>query len=55
MTTMKETRILITEDDYREAIKRFLEICDAPEDTPEARELEQLMYAMEIYEEENCS
>lgn len=47
--------VISTEDDYREAIKRFLEICDAPEDTPEACELEQLMYSMEIYEEENCS
>jgi hypothetical protein len=47
--------VISTEDDYREALKRFLEICDAPEDTPEACELELLMYSMEIYEEENCS
>lgn len=46
---------LFTEDEYREALKRFLEICDAPEDSPEAEELEQLMTIMEIYEQENCS
>ena len=50
---MQET--LYTEDDYREALKRFLEICDAPEDSPEAEDLEKLMTVMEIYEQENCS
>lgn len=50
---MKET--LFTEDDYREALKRFLEICDAPEDSPEAEDLEKLMYLLEVYEQENCS
>lgn len=50
---MMET--LYTEDDYREALKRFLEICDTPEDTEEAGELEKLMYLLEQYEEENCS
>ncbi|MBW8332585.1 MAG: hypothetical protein K0M40_11235 [Prolixibacteraceae bacterium] len=53
MTGMMET--LYTEDDYREALKRFLEICDAPEDTEEADELEKLMYLLEEYEKENCS
>ncbi len=53
MFRMKQ--ILFTEDEYREALKRFLEICDAPEGTPEAEELEQLMVVMEIYEQENCS
>ncbi len=48
-------KILFTEDDYREALKRFLEICDCPDYTGEAEELEQLMVAMEVYEEENCS
>ena len=50
---MMET--IFTEDDYREALKRFLEICDTPEDTPEENELEQLMRLMEIYEQDNCS
>ena len=53
MFGMKE--VLITEDDYREALKRFLEICDAEENTQEAEELEQLMTILEIYEQENCS
>jgi len=46
---------LFTEDEYREALKRFLEIFDTTDDTPEAIELEQLMTVMEIYEQENCS
>lgn len=51
----KILKTLFTEDEYREALKRFLEICDTPENTPEAEELEQLMTIMEIYERENCS
>ena len=47
--------VIFTEDEYREALKRFLEICDTPQDTSEAEELEQLMIVMEIYEQENCS
>jgi hypothetical protein len=50
---MMET--LFTEDDYREALKRFMEICDASEDSPEANELEKLMYLLQIYEQDNCS
>jgi len=46
---------LFTEDEYRDALKRFLEICDTADNTPEADELEQLMTVMEIYEQENCS
>lgn len=53
MTGMIKT--LFTEDEYREALKRFLEICDAPEDSPEADDLEKLMCLLEIYEKENCS
>lgn len=45
---------LFIEDEYREALKRFLQICDAPDYTSEAEELEQLMTVMEIYEQENC-
>ena len=47
--------VLFTQDEYREALKRFLEICDAEEDTPEAEELEHLMILMEIYEQENSA
>jgi hypothetical protein len=46
---------LFTEDEYRQALKRFLEIYDTPDDTAKAEELEQLMTVMEIYEQENCS
>jgi hypothetical protein len=53
MTGMMET--LFTEEDYREALRRFLEICDAPEDTDEADELDKLMYLLQEYEENNCS
>jgi hypothetical protein len=48
-------KTLFTEDEYREALRRFLEICDAPENTPEAEELQYLMTVLEIYEQENCS
>ena len=47
--------VIFTEDEYRKALKRFMEICDAPEDTPEAEDLEKLMYLLEVYEQENCS
>ena len=47
--------VIFTEDEYREALKRFLEICDTPDNTAEAVELEQLMTVMEIYEQESCS
>ena len=50
---MKEK--LVTEDEYREALHRFLEISAAQANSPEALELEQLMVLMEIYEQENCS
>ena len=53
MTRMIET--LFTEDDYRDALKRFLEIFDAEENTPEANELEKLLYWMQNYEQDNCS
>jgi len=48
-------KTLFTEDEYREALKRFLEIIDAGEETQNAEELEQLMTVLEIYEQENCS
>ena len=46
---------IFTEDDYRKALKRFIEICDAPEESQEAEDLERLMNLLEIYEKENCS
>ncbi len=44
-----------TEDDYRDALKRFLEICEAPKDVNEVKELFILMDVMEKYERNNCS
>ena len=46
---------LFTEDDYRGALKRFMEICDAPEESEKANELEKLIYLLEEYEQENCA
>ncbi|MDX9881521.1 MAG: hypothetical protein RBS73_05605 [Prolixibacteraceae bacterium] len=45
---------LVTEDEYREALRRFLEISNCRTASPEAAELEQLLTLMEIYEQENC-
>lgn len=45
---------LVTEDEYRDALKRFLEICSCAAGSSEAAELEQLIVLMEIYEHENC-
>lgn len=44
---------VFTEDEYRVALRRFLEICNAPDDSPEGEELELLITVMEIYEIEN--
>lgn len=46
---------LETEDDYREALNRFLEICESPKDKNEIKELFLLINLMEKYERENCS
>ncbi len=44
---------LFTEDEYREALKRFIEICDSPDDAQIPEELEELIIIMEIYEQQN--
>ena len=44
-----------TEDDYREAMKRFLSICEAPKNEDEVKEMYLLMAQMEKYERDNCS
>jgi antitoxin component HigA of HigAB toxin-antitoxin module len=46
---------IIDEDDYRKALRRFLEICNAPEGTPEAEELKQISQVIDAYERENFS
>lgn len=45
---------LETEDDYREALARFLELSCVPEDSPGANELFRLIKLLEDYEKENC-
>ncbi len=49
---MKER--LITEEDYREALKRFLEIITCGDVTENEEELNELISLMETYEYENC-
>lgn len=49
--TIKDIR---TQDDYRKALKRFLQIMNAKEGTPEERELRLLIKKMQAYEMENC-
>lgn len=44
-----------TEEDYQEALKRFLDICDNPKDTNEVKEMYLLMDLMGKYERNNCS
>ncbi len=44
-----------TEDDYRLALKRFIEICGSQKNSDELDEMLVLMDLMEKYERENCS
>ncbi len=44
-----------TENEYREALKRFLEICPVPKNMEEIKEISLLISVMEKYERENCS
>lgn len=46
---------IVTEEDYQQALKRFLEICGGQKDDLELKELYLLMALMEKYERENCS
>lgn len=44
------TKIIISEKEYRDAILRFLEICDSEPGTPEHKEAIELTKLMEAYE-----
>lgn len=46
--------IIITEEEYRRAIMRFLEICDAEPGTPDHKEALLLTKLMEDYENLSC-
>ncbi|HKJ80187.1 MAG TPA: hypothetical protein VKA10_11660 [Prolixibacteraceae bacterium] len=43
-----------TEDDYRDALNRFLQICDSDKNEDALKEMLLLMNLMEKYERENC-
>jgi hypothetical protein len=45
---------LITEEDYREALRRFLEIIDVGNEAVNEEELCGLIALLETYEYENC-
>lgn len=45
---------LITEEDYREALRRFLEIIAQGDVSEHEEEMNQLISLMETYEYENC-
>ncbi len=49
------TEIIHTEEEYRRAIMRFLEICDAEPGTSEYDEAIDLSKKMEVYEDDSCS
>jgi len=44
-----------TEDDYRQAMNRFLEICSEPKNEDEVKEMYLLMELMGKYERKSCS
>lgn len=52
---MLEKYRIQTEDDYRDALNRFLQICDTDKNEDALKEMLLLMDLMEKYERENCS
>jgi len=46
--------LIFTEEEYRRAIKRFLDICDSEPGTPEHEEAIILTRLMEKYEDLSC-
>ena len=52
---MKRIIDIKTEDDYREALNRFVELCESPKNNEEYRELYLLIDLMEKYERFNCN
>ncbi len=48
------TKRLITEEEYREALRRFLEIIENTAEPADENELTELIRLMETYEYENC-
>lgn len=54
-TRINMIQTIETEDDYRDALSRFLKICSEPKNSDEVKEMYLLMHLMEKYERENCS
>ena len=46
---------IVTEEDYQQGLKRFLELSTGPQNDEELKEMYLLMDLMEKYERENCS
>ena len=46
---------IVTEEDYQQALKRFLVLTNGPQDEEEVKEMYLLMDLMQKYEQENCS
>lgn len=46
--------ILRTEEEYREALRRFLAILESEQSNYDALELFEIMKMLETYEQENC-
>ena len=51
---MKQIIEIETEEDYREALNRFIELCESEKTNEELRELSLLVDLMEKYERMNC-
>ncbi len=45
---------IVTENDYRKALDRFIELCGSEKSDEELKELLLLIDLMEKYERENC-
>jgi hypothetical protein len=54
MPTKKVITVIDTEDEYREAMNRFLQIGGEPKSEEELLEMYRLMELMEEYEQDNC-
>jgi HTH-type transcriptional regulator/antitoxin HigA len=50
-----EARLIKSEEEYQQALKRLEVIFDAPVDTPEGDEAELLGILIEKFEDEHCS
>jgi hypothetical protein len=46
---------IITEDDYRHALERFMKLCESKKSDDDLKELMLLISLMEKYERANCS